>query len=111
MKIEKFESVTTASLPKVDMPGVDALLKDFATVNSTGKPLTFGVFRLNKGDALPYTYEFDEFKLVLEGEVSVSDDTGAATHFKAGDVMQFKNGAKTVFATQSTALCFFVAQR
>ncbi len=111
MKIEKFESVTTAELPKVDTPGVDALLKDFATINSSGSPITFGVFRLNKGEDLPYGYEFDEFKIVLEGEFKVTDEHGVANTFKAGDVMQFKKGAKTWFSTPSTGLAFFVAQR
>ncbi|SCY84529.1 cupin domain-containing protein [Rhizobium sp. NFACC06-2] len=111
MGIQKFESVTAADLPRVDMPGVDALLKDFATVNSSGSPITFGVFRLNRGEALPYTYEFDEFKLVVEGEFTVSDGNGDIKTFKAGDVMQFTKGTETTFTTSSTGLAYFVAQR
>jgi uncharacterized cupin superfamily protein len=111
MKIEKFEAVTTAELPKLDIPKVNALQKDFASVNSAGSPLTFGVFRLNEGEALPYTYEFDEFKLVLEGEFTVTDDSGTATKFKAGDVMQFKKGTTATFSTSSTGLAYYVAQR
>jgi len=111
MKLEKLESVTTAALNKVDLPNVDALSRDFATVNSTGAPLTFGVFRMNSGEGFPFTYEFDEFKLVLEGEITVTDDKGVANKFKAGDVMQFRKGAKVTFSTASTALTFYVAQR
>ncbi len=111
MSIQKFDSVTSASLNKVAIPGVNAWDKDFATANSSGSPITFGVFRLNSGEVLPYTYEFDEFKLVLEGEFTVSDDTGVSETFKAGDVMQFKKGTKALFSTPSAGLAYYVAQR
>lgn len=111
MGIEKFQSVTTSFLPGFDIPNVDALGKDFATASSGSAPLTFGMFRMNKGEALPYTYEFDEFKLVLEGEITVTDDTGAVHKFKAGDVMQFGKDMKVTFSSPSTGLAFFVAQR
>jgi ethanolamine utilization protein EutQ (cupin superfamily) len=111
MLIQKFAGVTTADLPSVDIPNVDALLKDFATLNSSGSPITFGVFRMGQGEVLPYTYEFDEFKLVLEGEIAVTDDAGAEMLFKAGDVIQFTKGAKVAFSSPSTGLTFYVAQR
>jgi uncharacterized cupin superfamily protein len=111
MMIEKIQGVTTAPLPDLGVPNVEAWGKDFVTGNSGYAPITCGMFRLNKGEALPYDYEFDEFKLVLEGEFTVKDQTGACTTFKAGDVMQFKKGTRALFSTDSSGLAFYVAQR
>jgi len=111
MSIQKFPDVIPAELPALDVPGVDALMKDFASKSSNGAPITFGMFRMSKGDPLPYEYEFDEYKLVLEGELSVEDESGTTTTFTKGDVIEFAKGTKAVFSSPSTALTFYVAQR
>lgn len=111
MFVQKIEAATSAPLPALDIPGVDALMKDFATLSSGAAPITFGLFRMSKGEALPYEYAFDEFKIVLDGEVDVTDQSGTVTSFKAGDVIQFTKGAKVVFTTETTALTAYVAQR
>lgn len=86
-------------------------MKDFATKASIGAPITFGMFRMRKGEPLPYEYEFDEYKLVLEGELSVKDESGTTTTFTSGEVIEFAKGTKAVFSSLSTALTFYVAQR
>lgn len=111
MPIQKFAAVTSADLPSLDMPGIDALMKDFATKSSGGAPITFGMFRMSSGEPLAYDYEFDEYKLVLEGELAVKDESGTTTTFAAGDVIEFPKGSKVVFSSPSTALTFYVAQR
>ncbi|MFK7762998.1 MAG: cupin domain-containing protein [Roseobacter sp.] len=111
MTIQKFADIVPSDLPAIDMPGVDALMKDFATKSSSGAPVTFGMFRMSKGEPLAYDYEFDEYKLVLEGELAVKDESGATTTFTAGDVIEFAKGTKAVFSSPSTALTFYVAQR
>ncbi|MEP3441709.1 MAG: cupin domain-containing protein [Sulfitobacter sp.] len=111
MSIQKFSEVIPAELPALDVPGVDALMKDFASKSSNGAPITFGMFRMSKGDPLPYEYEFDEYKLVLEGELAVEDESGTTTTFTKGDVIEFAKGTKAVFSSPSTALTFYVAQR
>lgn len=111
MSVTKFAAATSTELPKLDLPDIVAFLKDVASVDSAGAPLTFGLFRMSAGKPLGYAYDFDEFKLVLEGELTVVDDAGVATHLKAGDVVQFAKGAKVEFSSPSTALAFYVAQR
>jgi ethanolamine utilization protein EutQ (cupin superfamily) len=111
MPIQKFDAVTTATLPSLGLTGIDSLMKDFATKSSNGAPITFGMFRMSKGAPLPYEYEFDEYKLVLEGELAVEDETGKTTTFTAGDVIEFNKGTKAIFSSPSTALTFYVAQR
>ena len=111
MTLHKFASVTTADLPSLDLPGIDALMKDFATQGTNGAPITFGMFRMSSGEPLAYDYEFDEYKLVLEGEIDVKDESGTTTTFTTGDVIQFAKGDKVVFSSASTGLAFYVAQR
>lgn len=111
MKVEKIEGVTTAEIPALAAPNENAQGVDVATANSGGNPLTLGMFRMSKGEALPYRYEFDEFKVVLEGEITVADDQGNSTDFRAGDVMQFGKDTNVTFSTKSTALMVYVAQR
>ena len=111
MTIQKFADMVPAELPALNVPGVDALMKDFATKSSDGAPVTCGMFRMSKGEPLPYEYEFDEYKLVLEGELSVADESGVTTTFTKGDVIEFAKGTKAVFSSPSTALTFYVAQR
>lgn len=111
MKVEKFSSVTASELPSYGVPDVSALGKDFSTSHTGEAPITFGVFRMNSGESLVYSYEFDEFKLVLEGEITVTDDQGVSEEFRAGDVMQFRKGTTVSFSSASTGLAFYVAQR
>jgi uncharacterized cupin superfamily protein len=61
---------------------------------------------------LPYSYGFDEFKLVLEGEMTVEDEgSGQVYELKAGDLIQFSAGTKVSFSSQSSGLALYVAQR
>lgn len=111
MKVQKFAGVTTGEIPALPAPNDNAQGKDVATANSGGSPLTLGMFRMSKGEALPYSYSFDEFKVVLEGEITVSDDAGNSTDFVAGDVMKFGKDTNVTFSTKSSALMVYVAQR
>ncbi|MEO9845157.1 MAG: cupin domain-containing protein [Roseobacter sp.] len=86
-------------------------MKDFTTKSSSGAPVTFGMFRMSKGEPLAHEYEFDEYKLVLAREIAVKDESGDTTTFTAGDVIEFAEGTRAVFSSPSTALTFCVAQR
>lgn len=44
--------------------------------NAPEKPISCGFFRLEKGTPLVYEYTYDEMKIILEGEVTISDETG-----------------------------------
>ncbi|UWQ19886.1 cupin domain-containing protein [Jannaschia sp. M317] len=111
MSVQKLEAVLTEALPVAaeDFPHVYG--KDFATGTSGGTPLTMGMFRMNKGEAFPYSYEFDEFKLVVEGTVTVTEEDGTATDFKAGDVIQFGSGSNVKFSSDDSSLMLYVASR
>ncbi|KAI5813281.1 RmlC-like cupin domain-containing protein [Pyronema omphalodes] len=75
------------------------------------KPISAGLYRLEKGEPLVYTYTYDEMKIILEGEYQISDETGQTVTAKPGDVFFFEKGAKITFTTPDYGLAFYCGQR
>lgn len=111
MSIRVFQAVTRQQLTDLKIPDTVALLDDLGSSGNKSAPITAGLFRMGQGQAMPYTYEFDEFKLVLEGEMTVTEESGNVYELKAGDLIQFSAGAKVNFSSHSSGLAFYVAQR
>jgi ethanolamine utilization protein EutQ (cupin superfamily) len=76
--------------------------------NNADKPISCGLYRLEKGTPLVYEYTYDEMKIILEGEFEISDETGQKVTAKPGDVFYFPKGAKITFTTPSYGLAFYV---
>ena len=53
------------TLPKMEGETAAAFLDDFATSEDADKPITSGLFRLEAGEALTYTYTYHEIKLIV----------------------------------------------
>ncbi|WP_429817498.1 cupin domain-containing protein [Ensifer sp. B1-9] len=60
---------------------------------------------------MPYTYDAEEFKILLEGELSVTNARGETYDMKPGDILFFGKGEKVNFSSKSKGLAFYVAQR
>jgi uncharacterized cupin superfamily protein len=75
------------------------------------KPVTCGFYRLEAGKELVYTYTYHEMKIILEGEVDISDETGQAVCAVAGDVFYFPKGSVITFKTKSYCKAFYTGQR
>ena len=88
-----------------------AWLEDFGFSKVPGKDMTVGLFRMNAGQPLDYTYDYEELKLVLEGEFHLSDGTGQKVVAKAGDLIHFPNGTHMTFDSPYTALGYYCGQR
>ena len=86
-------------------------LEDLATSAVPGRELTSGLFRMNEGEALEYTYTYEEVKYIVEGEFHLTDGTGQKVVAVAGDIMYFPKGSAITFDTPSTALGYFCGQR
>lgn len=56
-------------------------------------PLTSGFFRAVPGGKTTSTYTYFEVKLIVEGDLIVSDATGQKVKAVAGDVLYFPKGA------------------
>ena len=100
---------------KFDIPllaGDNAYLGDvFSSEKTTDKPVSCGLFRLKKGEPLKYTYNYDEMKIFLEGDFTITDETGQTTTASKGDVVYFPKGATITFETSDYGLAFYVGQR
>lgn len=78
---------------------------------SPEKPMSAGLYRLEKGEPLVYTYTYDEMKIILEGEFTISDGTGQKVTATKGDVFFFPKGATITFTTPDYGLAFYCGQR
>ena len=60
---------------------------------------------------MTYTYTYHEMKLILDGEVTISDDTGQSVTASRGDLFHFPADSTITFTTSDFALAYFVGQR
>lgn len=102
--------------PSMNVEGVAAWLGDtFVSANPTqnkDKPLCAGFFHLEAGKALDYTYDYEEMKVVVEGEFNITEvKTGKKYNAKVGDVLYFTDGDHIIFETPKRAVGFFCGQR
>lgn len=91
--------------------GSKSFIKDILFSSVEGKEMTAGLYRLDAGPALNYTYTYEEFKYVLEGEFLLTDGTGQEIVAKEGDLLYFPRGTNVKFDTPHTALGYYVGQR
>lgn len=100
---------------KFDIPllaGKNAFLGDlFSSEGTSDSPISSGLFRFTKGEPLTYTYKYDEMKIFLEGNFTITDATGQTTAAGPGDVVFFPKGAVIKFETSDYGLAFYVGQR
>ena len=98
-------------LPQMDEFEAKAFLDDFVVSDDSDKPITAGLFRLEAGDSMTYTYTYHEIKLILDGEFHISDDTGQSVEATRGDLFYFPEGSTITFSTPEFGLGYFVGQR
>ncbi|MEX1200153.1 MAG: cupin domain-containing protein [Methylophaga sp.] len=98
--------------PSMNIEGVDGYLGDTFVSDSKDKTICAGFFHLNKTDKpLVYTYDYEEMKVIVEGEFIISDESGYKVHAKVGDVLYFGDGETIIFETPSRGVGFFAGQR
>ncbi|KAM0696776.1 hypothetical protein Q7P36_004025 [Cladosporium allicinum] len=70
-------------------------------------PLTAAYLRVEKGPAVsPTKYDFDEAGIVLEGEITFTDETGKTATLREGDKFLFRRGTEITVSTESYGLIF-----
>ena len=109
--MKHFSKITSKNLPAMEDVDAKAYLEDFAVSADLEKPITSGLFRLEKGKSLTYLYTYHEMKFVVEGEFNISDETGAEVVATAGDLLYFPKGSTITFSTPDFGLGFFCGQR
>lgn len=99
-------------MPDADYPGTEGFIGDVYE-NPEGSAMCSGFFELRHTDAaLLYVYEYDEMKVVLEGEFLLRDDeTGQTQVAGTKDAIFFPQGSRIWFSTPSYALAFYTGHR
>ncbi|CAN5417461.1 ethanolamine utilization protein [soil metagenome] len=100
-------------LPKMEEhPSSEGFIKDVYE-NPEGSRMCSGFFELHHTDEpLVYFYDYDEMKVVLEGEFLLENvDTGQQTVARAKDAIFFPKGSRIAFSTPSYALAFYAGDR
>ena len=110
-KMQTFKNANNMELSSLNVEGVNAFLSDIVSSNDPDAPISCGLFRMEKGNALEYTYTYDEAKIIIDGEMTISEENGESFDAVAGDVVYFDKGAKITFTSNSSGLGFFCGQR
>ena len=100
-------------LPRMEEhPASEGFIKDVYE-NPDGSVMCSGFFELlHTDEPLLYEYEYDEMKVVLEGEfVLENKETGQFRVAREKDAIFFPKGSKIYFSTPDRALAFYTGHR
>jgi ethanolamine utilization protein EutQ (cupin superfamily) len=111
MPLKRAANAQCMKLPSMNVPSTHAFLADVHTSNDVAKPITCGFFRMEKGPALVYDYNYEEMKVIVEGEMTIADETGQSVDVKPGDVLYFSKGSRITFSSPTYGIGFFCGQR
>ncbi len=81
-------------------------LTDIITARD-GSPMTAGVMSWHRKDSFPWSLDYDEVDLVLEGVLHIQID-GRTLEGRAGDVFYIPKGSSIIFGTPSRTRVFYV---
>ena len=111
MAFKHYEQIKSEELSPMDTGNVKAFLKDFVVSEDDDKPITSGLFRLEAGESLEYTYTYHEMKLIVDGSFIIEDETGIRDTAKPGDLFYLLKGSAIKFSTPDFGISFFCGQR
>jgi len=98
------------NIKSMNEPGVKAFFEDVVGSKDPKAPITCAMFRIEKSEPLKYTYDYDDTKIVLDGEITVKDGKNAFTARK-GDALMLPKGSSVTFTTASSGLAWACGQR
>ncbi|KAG7430175.1 hypothetical protein Forpi1262_v008320 [Fusarium oxysporum f. sp. raphani] len=96
--------------------GECAIIADFHSIqsqrNDSAHYLTTGFYKVVPGPTRYGSYDYEETKYVLSGQIDVTDEaTGITHHLVAGDWAFFHVGSKAQFSTKSHGVAFYAVTR
>ena len=111
MAMKHFKDAQSKEIASLGIEEINASLQDTISSSNESAPITCGFFKMEAGNPLEYTYSYDECKIMLEGEMTLSEDNGKTITLKPGDVVFFDSGTKITFSSKSSGKGFYVGQR
>ncbi|KXJ51784.1 cupin domain-containing protein [Neptuniibacter pectenicola] len=107
-----YQQAIKTELPSMEVPGSNGFIGDIAVSNDKDKTIVGGFFRMEKSDEpLVYEYTYHEMKIIVEGEMIITDQEGTTVHAKVGDVFYFPKGSVITFQSPNYGIGFFCGQR
>ena len=86
MPMTHFSKAQEIKQPHMGREGIHAFLGDVAVSNDEDKTIAAGFFRMEKSDEpLVYEYTYHEMKVIVEGSMVISDETGQKVLALPGD--------------------------
>ncbi|CAG9990426.1 unnamed protein product [Clonostachys byssicola] len=116
-KIVPLTIIKGAGHEHIPIPEGDcAIVADFHSIKSQRTDstpyLTTGFYRVVPGPTRYGSYDYEETKYVLRGQIDVTDEaTGITHHLVAGDWAFFHVGSKAQFSTKSEGVAFYAVTR
>lgn len=104
------KGAASKNIKSMNEPGVKAFFEDIVASKDPKAPITCAMFRLEKSEPLKYTYDYDDTKIVLDGEITVNDGKNSFTAHK-GDALMLPKGASVTFTTSSSGSAWACGQR
>ena len=111
MAMKVFAGAQSKDIASLGIEGINASLQDTIASSNEAAPITCGFFKMEAGNPLEYTYSYDECKIMLEGEMTLTEENGETVTLTPGDVVYFDSGTKITFSSNSSGKAFFVGQR
>lgn len=105
-----FKNVQKNPIASMNVPGVNAYFEDVVSSGSKNAPIACGLFKIEKGNPLVYTYDYDDAKIILDGHIYFSDGTQKVKG-QPGDVLFFPKGSTITFSTDKSGLAWACGQR
>lgn len=105
-----FHQAQKMDIPSMDVEDVDAFFTDIVGSERENSPISCGLFKIEKGKPLVYEYDYDDVKMMLEGQITFSDGERQVTAHP-GDVLYFPKGSTITFSTKDAGLAFACGQR
>ena len=105
-----FKGAQRMPIASMNEPGVKAYFEDVVGSADPKSPIACGLFRIESGKPLVYTYSYDDTKIVLDGHIDFSDGS-QKVRGEPGDVLYFPKGSTITFSTDSAGLAWACGQR
>ncbi|CZF85857.1 cupin domain-containing protein [Grimontia marina] len=108
--LQIFKDVPSMQIASMNEPGVNAYFEDIVGSADPNAPIACGIFKIEKGNPLVYTYDYDDSKVILDGHIYFSDGNQKVKG-EVGDVLFFPKGSTITFSTDDSGLAYACGQR
>ena len=86
MAFKHYQQIRDQEFRSMEIVIVNTFLKNFLISKDSEKPNTRGIFSLQGGESLEYTFTYHEMKLIVDESFIMEDESGQKVTSKPGDL-------------------------